>query len=104
MGLSTAVSSGYRGSAAITHAGQGALRNALAFGSWTSLYGLSRCTLSRVRGRDDMLNAAVGGAFTGGMLALAYRRGMWRYYQSEIFNNAAASGMIAVMFDALRYF
>lgn len=101
-GLSTAVQSGYRGASAVTYAGQGAMRNALGFGSWTCVYGFSRCGLIRARGRDDMLNAAGAGAFTGGLLTLISMRGYWRYNQSAIATNAAASAMIAVMFHALN--
>lgn len=104
MSLSSVVSSGYRGSAAVTYVGQGALRNAAGFASWTALFGLSRCSLARLRHRDDMLNSAMAGAFTGGILTLITVRGSWRYNQSTILTNSASSAMIAVMFDALNYF
>lgn len=100
--MSSAVQSGFRGSAVLTFAGQGALRNAVAFGSWTAVYGFSRCGCVRMRGRDDMLNAAAAGAFTGAILTLASVRGYWRYNQSAVMTNAAASAMIAVMFHALN--
>lgn len=104
IGISTAVQSGYRGSTAVSYAGTNALRNAAAFGSWTSLYALSRCTLTRLRNRHDMFNAAAAGAFTGGVLTLISVRGHWRYAQSSIATNAAASAMVAVLFDALNQF
>lgn len=94
--------SGYKGSAALTYAGQGALRNAATFGSWTATYGLTRCSIVRVRGRDDIFGAAMAGAVTGGALTLVSTRGYWRYSQSIIATNAAASAMIAVMFHALN--
>lgn len=94
--------SGYRGSAVLSYVGQGALRNAAAFGSWTAVYGFTRCGLIHARGRDDMFNAAVAGAFTGGILTLASVRGYWRYNQAAILTNAGASAMVAVMFHALN--
>lgn len=103
-GLSTAVQSGYRGGAALTYAGQGALRNAAAFGSWTAVYGFTRCGLIRMRGQDDMFNAAAAGGFTGGLLTFISVGGYWRYNRSAILTNAAASAMIAVMFNALNQF
>lgn len=78
------------------------MRNAAAFGSWTAMYGFTRCGCTRIRGRDDMLNAAFAGALTGGVLTLISLRGYWRYNQSTIMTNAAGSAMIAVMFQALN--
>lgn len=51
-----------------------------------------------------MLNAAAAGAFTGGVLTFISVRGHWRYAQSSIATNAAASAMVAVVFDALNQF
>lgn len=100
--LSTAVSSGYRGSSAASYAGQGALRNAAGFASWTSLYAFSRCSLARFRGRQDMLNAVVAGGFTGGVLTIATNPRVWRYNQSVLLTNVAGSAMVALAFDALN--
>lgn len=66
------------------------------------MYGFSRCVLIRARGRDDMLNAAVAGGFTGGLLTFITMRGYWRYNQSAILTNAGGSAMVAVMFHALN--
>lgn len=102
MGLSTATQSGFRGSAVLTRAGQNAARNAVAFSSWTATYGLTKCALARVRGRDDVINAAVAGFLTGGVLTLATTGRQWRYHQQTILSNAAGSAMVAVMFQALN--
>lgn len=104
IGLSTAVQSGFRGGTALTYAGQGALRNAAAFGSWTAVYGFTRCGFIRLRGHDDMFNAAAAGGLTGGLLTFISVRGYWTYNRSAILTNAAASAMIAVMFNALNQF
>lgn len=104
IGLSTAVQSGVRGSAALTYAGQGALRNAAAFGSWTALYGFTRCGLIRARARDDVFNAAAAGAITGGLLTFISVRGYWHYNRMTILTNAGASAMIAVVFHSLNQF
>lgn len=101
--LSTAVQSGYRGTSAATYAGAGAARNAAAFASWTALYGTSRCSLVRMRGRRDLLNPTLAGGFTGGVLTLISVRGQWRFNQNAILANAAGSAMVAVMFEALSY-
>lgn len=101
--LSTAVQSGYRGSAAASYAGMSALRNAAQFASWTALYGTTRCGLVRMRGKHDLLNPTIAGGFTGGFLTLIGSRGYWRYNRANIVTNAAASAMIAVMFEALNY-
>ena len=101
MGASTAVQSGYRGSSALTYAGQNGLRNAASFASWTALYGVSRCGLFRLRRRDDILNAGLAGAFTGAVLTLAVLRGHWRYNQNILMTNTAGSALIAVTFNAL---
>lgn len=95
--------SGYRGGALLQYTGMGAARNAVQFASWTALYGTSRCGLVRMRGRHDLLNPLVAGGFTGGFLTFVSSRGYWRYNQASIATNAAASAMIAVMFEALNY-
>lgn len=101
MGASTAVQSGFRGSAALTYAGQNAVRNAAAFASWTALYGASRCALIRLRRHDDVLNAAAAGGFTGAVLTLISVRGQWRYSQQLILTNSAGSALIAIIFSSL---
>lgn len=57
----------------------------------------------RMRGRRDLLNPTLAGGFTGGVLTMISTRGYWRYNQTNILTNAAASAMIAVMFEALNY-
>lgn len=101
MGASNAVQSGYRGSAAVTHAGYSAIRNAAGFAAWTAVFSSSRCALVRVRRRDDIVNSAAAGAFTGGVLTLASVRGHWRYNAQLIATNAGGSALVAVVFGAL---
>lgn len=102
--MSTAVQSGYRGSSVVTYAGQGAIRNAAAFASWTSMYALTKCGLMRVRGRHDMLNSVLAGGFTGGFLTVVTNRSVWRYNRAMVLSNAAASAMIALVFDVINRF
>ncbi|CAN8066544.1 unnamed protein product [Agarophyton chilense] len=104
MALSTAVSSHYPRHLVLSHTAHAALRNAAGFASWTSVYAFSRCTLLRARRRDDLLNPAVAGAFTGAVLTLVSLRGRWRPYQSQILTNAGASAMIALVFDSINRF
>lgn len=56
-----------------------------------------------MRGRHDLLNPTIAGGFTGGLLTLIGSRGYWRYNRASIATNAAASAMIAVMFETLSY-
>lgn len=86
----------------LTLAGQGALRNAAAFSSWTAMYGFTRCGCVHARGRDDVFNAAFAGFVTGGILSFVSMRSNWRYNQTAILSNAAGSAMIAVVFHSLN--
>lgn len=101
MGASNAVQSGYRGSSALTYAGYSAIRNAAGFAAWTAIFSSSRCVLIRVRRRDDIVNSAAAGAFTGGLLTLVSVRGHWRYNTQLIATNAGGSALVAVVFGAL---
>lgn len=82
------------------YVGQAAARNAGAFAAWTSLYGFSRCQLVKMRRRNDFMNAAMAGAFTGTVLSLATMPRMyWRFSSQQILHNAGGSALIAVVFD-----
>jgi hypothetical protein len=86
--------------AVLAHVGQAAARNAAGFASWTALYGFTRCELVKLRRKNDVLNPALAGFFTGGVLSLATMpRGYWRYGQMQILQNAGGSALIAVVFD-----
>lgn len=67
------------------------------------MYGASKCSLVRMRRRRDLLNPAIAGGFTGGVLTLISVRGQWRYNQNAILVNAAGSALVAIMFEALSY-
>lgn len=84
----------------LTYVGHAMARNAVAFGAWTSMYGFSRCQLIKFRRKNDVLNPAMAGAFTGAVLTLlTMPRMYWRFSSQQILHNAGGSALIAVAFD-----
>lgn len=82
---------------------QAAARNALGFASWTAMYGFTKCELVKLRRTNDMLNPAIAGFVTGGVLSLATMpRAYWRYGQLQILQNAGGSAVIACVFDIVN--
>jgi Tim17/Tim22/Tim23/Pmp24 family len=89
--------------AVLTHVAQAAARNAAGFASWTAMYGFTKCELVKIRRTNDILNPAIAGFITGGVLSLATMpRGYWRYGQMQILQNAGGSAVIAVVFDIVN--
>lgn len=89
--------------AVLGHVAQAAARNALGFASWTAMFGFTKCELVKLRRKNDMLNPAIAGFVTGGVLSLATMpRGYWRYGQMQILQNAGGSAVIACVFDAVN--
>lgn len=89
--------------AVLGHVAQAAARNALGFASWTAMFGFTKCELVKIRRTNDMLNPAIAGFVTGGVLSLATMpRGYWRYGQMQILQNAGGSAIIACVFDVVN--
>lgn len=89
--------------AVLGHVAQAATRNALGFASWTAMFGFTKCELVKLRRTNDMLNPAIAGFVTGGVLSLATMpRGYWRYGQMQILQNAGGSAIIACVFDVVN--
>lgn len=89
--------------AVLGHVAQAAARNAVGFASWTAMFGFTKCELVKFRRTNDMLNPAIAGFVTGGVLSLATMpRGYWRYGQMQILQNAGGSAIIACVFDLVN--
>lgn len=98
----TSLPAGTPAPVALTHVARSAARNGAGFAAWTSMFHTTRCVLAKARRRNDIINPALAGFLTGGVLSLAAMpRGSWRYSQHTLLMNASGSAIIACVFEMI---